>query len=114
MSSSLDRFRKLEPGPVSGNIRELVDKTFMAYNSARLGEACRVFEGRFTDDNVTVGVSAAGALTPAGLGVSCLVPLMKAGLVDWMVFTGATCTMTFISPSASHCIGAPPISTTAA
>jgi len=89
MSFSLDRFRKLEPGPVSGNIRELVDETFMAYNSARLGEACRVFEDKFISENVTVGVSAAGALTPAGLGVSCLVPLMKAGLVDWMVFTGA-------------------------
>jgi len=34
-------------------------------------------------------VSAAGALTPAGLGVSCLVPLMDAGLVDWLVMTGA-------------------------
>jgi deoxyhypusine synthase len=30
-----------------------------------------------------------GALTPAGLGTSCLVPLMKAGWIDWMVSTGA-------------------------
>ena len=30
-----------------------------------------------------------GALTPAGLGGSCIVPLMKAGFVDWIVSTGA-------------------------
>ncbi|MCI0538412.1 MAG: deoxyhypusine synthase, partial [Verrucomicrobiales bacterium] len=29
------------------------------------------------------------ALTPAGLGKSCLIPLMKAGFVDWIVSTGA-------------------------
>ena len=26
-----------------------------------------------------------GALTPAGLGCSCLIPLIKAGFVDWIV-----------------------------
>src|SRR5258707_1073780 len=38
---------------------------------------------------VTVGMSLTGALTPAGLGGSCIVPLMKAGFVDWIVSTGA-------------------------
>jgi deoxyhypusine synthase len=38
---------------------------------------------------VTVGLSLTGALTPAGLGVSCIVPLLKAGFVDWVVSTGA-------------------------
>jgi deoxyhypusine synthase len=28
-------------------------------------------------------------LTPAGLGMSCLVPLLEAGFVDWVVSTGA-------------------------
>jgi deoxyhypusine synthase len=37
----------------------------------------------------TVGMSLTGALTPAGLGKSCLIPLMKAGFVDWIVSTGA-------------------------
>ncbi|HVE17019.1 MAG TPA: deoxyhypusine synthase, partial [Chthoniobacterales bacterium] len=35
------------------------------------------------------GMSLTGALTPAGLGKSCLVPLLKAGLVDWIISTGA-------------------------
>ena len=34
-------------------------------------------------------MSLTGALTPAGLGKSCLIPLMKAGFVDWIVSTGA-------------------------
>jgi len=38
---------------------------------------------------VTVAMSLAGALTPAGLGCSCIVPLIKAGFVDWIVSTGA-------------------------
>ncbi|MDW8223576.1 MAG: deoxyhypusine synthase, partial [Gemmatales bacterium] len=36
-----------------------------------------------------VGLSLSGALTPAGLGISCLVPLIEAGFVDWIVSTGA-------------------------
>jgi deoxyhypusine synthase len=34
-------------------------------------------------------MSLTGALTPAGLGKSCLIPLMKAGFVDWIISTGA-------------------------
>ena len=41
------------------------------------------------EPDVTVGMSLTGALTPAGLGGSCIVPLMKAGFVDWIVSTGA-------------------------
>src|SRR6202790_5085242 len=36
-----------------------------------------------------VGLSLSGALTPAGLGISCLVPLVEAGFIDWIVSTGA-------------------------
>jgi deoxyhypusine synthase len=38
---------------------------------------------------VTVGVSLTGALTPAGLGMSVLVPLIRAGFIDWIISTGA-------------------------
>ena len=41
------------------------------------------------EPDVTVGLSLTGALTPAGLGMSCLIPLIKAGFVDWIVSTGA-------------------------
>ncbi len=38
--------------------------------------------------NVTVEMNITGALTPTGLGGSCIVPLMKGGFVDWIVSTG--------------------------
>jgi deoxyhypusine synthase len=41
------------------------------------------------ESDVTVGMTLAGALTPAGLGCSSVVPLIKAGFVDWIVGTGA-------------------------
>ncbi len=40
-------------------------------------------------DDALVGLSLSGALTPAGLGMSCLVPLVEAGFIDWIVSTGA-------------------------
>ena len=68
---------------------DLVDSTFLAYNAARLREGCRLFTDRMLQSDVTIGMSLSGALTPAGLGCSSIVPLMKAGFVDWIVSTGA-------------------------
>src|SRR4026209_2850651 len=41
------------------------------------------------ETDVTVRLGVGGALTPAGLGLSCLVPLVEAGFIDWIVSTGA-------------------------
>jgi deoxyhypusine synthase len=68
---------------------DLLDGTFLAYNAARLREGCRLFAEKMLEANVTVGMSLSGALTPAGLGCSSIVPLIKAGFVDWIVATGA-------------------------
>lgn len=77
------------PIPKSVPIEVLVDNYFHAYNAGRLREACQLFAGRMLERDVTIGMSLTGALTPAGLGGSCIVPLMKAGFVDWIVSTGA-------------------------
>ena len=68
---------------------DLMEETFLAYNAARLREGCELFARKMLEPDVTVGMSLAGALTPAGLGCSCIVPLIKAGFVDWIVSTGA-------------------------
>jgi deoxyhypusine synthase len=85
------RGRKIEPTPIAGDARvaELVDEAFVSFNAGRLREACQLFASRILDDDVTVGVSLTGALTPAGLGMSCLIPLVRAGFIDWIVSTGA-------------------------
>ncbi|HPD31972.1 MAG TPA: deoxyhypusine synthase [Phycisphaerae bacterium] len=83
--------KRILPKPITGkeSLPDLMDQVFLAYNAARLQEACRLFTERMLQADVTVGMSLAGALTPAGLGCSAIVPLIKAGYVDWIVSTGA-------------------------
>jgi deoxyhypusine synthase len=70
-------------------VADLLENAFLAYNAGRLREACRLFAGPMLEPDVTVGMSLTGAMTPAGLGMSCLIPLLEAGFVDWIVSTGA-------------------------
>jgi deoxyhypusine synthase len=79
------------PKPITGREKfvDLIDETFLAYNAARLREGCELFVTKMLARDVTVGMSLAGALTPAGLGCSSVIPLIKAGFVDWIVATGA-------------------------
>src|SRR4051812_50175849 len=82
--------RRIRPAPLvkgSNEVVDLIDTYYNAYNSARLREACQTF-ARMIDDGTTIGVSIAGALTPAGLS-SVLVPLMQAGLFDSISSEGA-------------------------
>jgi len=83
--------RRIDPKPITGNTKlvDLVDNTFVAYNAARLREACWLFTQKMLEPDVTVGVTLTGALTPAGLGMSALIPLIRAGFVDWIISTGA-------------------------
>jgi len=85
------RGARIDPNPITGRetVPELIDNAFLAYNAGRLGEACRLFTERMLADDVTVGMSLTGAMTPAGLGMSTIIPLLEAGFVDWIVSTGA-------------------------
>ncbi|MEN9937013.1 MAG: hypothetical protein RLZZ387_3592 [Chloroflexota bacterium] len=82
---------KLDPTPIGPglSVRDLVDKHLYAYNAARLREACQLFARKLAQPDVTIGVTLSGALTPTGLGTASIVPLIRAGLVDWVVSTGA-------------------------
>jgi deoxyhypusine synthase len=81
----------INPIAVTGKMSaaDLVDTAFLAYNGRRLRDACRLFAEKMLADDTVVGISLTGALTPAGLGMSCIIPLIENGFVDWMVSTGA-------------------------
>src|SRR5688500_494686 len=83
--------KKIAPQKIDPNISvtDLIDQAFLSYNAGRMREGCQLFVERMLQEDVSVGVSLTGALTPAGLGMSCLIPLMEAGFIDWMVSTGA-------------------------
>ena len=85
------RGKRIDPAPIAKEISaaDLIDESFLAYNAARLREACQLFTQKMLEPEVTVGLSLTGALTPAGLGISALIPLIKAGFVDWIISTGA-------------------------
>ena len=94
MSKKKSKFlhgRRIDPAPITSQVSlaDLVDGAFLAYNAARLREGCHLFTRKMLEPDVTVGLSLTGALTPAGLGISALIPLIKAGFIDWIISTGA-------------------------
>src|SRR5580658_7120647 len=91
MGSLNKKFPRLLPRPIKKDCRvsDLIDGAFKAYNGARLAEGCRLFSEKMLAKNGLVGMSLTGALTPAGLGMAAIIPLMKAGFVDWIISTGA-------------------------
>ena len=69
---------------------DLVDGAFQAYNAGRINEAARLYAERMLEpaQDVTICVTIAGAMTPAGVGGS-IISLMERGAIDFMVSTGA-------------------------
>jgi deoxyhypusine synthase len=82
--------KRILPAPISQDtdIVKLIDN-MDAYNGGRLRAACHLLRDRYSQEDVTIGLSLAGALTPAGLGPSAIIPLMNHGFVDWITATGA-------------------------
>jgi deoxyhypusine synthase len=74
----------------SAEVRHLIDHGFQAFNAGRLSEACQIYTAKMLapENDTTIGLTIAGALTPAGLG-GCAIELMERGLVDFVISTGA-------------------------
>ncbi|HEV2664811.1 MAG TPA: deoxyhypusine synthase [Blastocatellia bacterium] len=83
--------KRIAPAPITKetSIAQLIENNFQAYNAARLREGAQLFAERMLQDDVTVCLTLTGALTPAGLGISAIIPLIEAGFVDWIITTGA-------------------------
>lgn len=71
-------------------VSELIENYFQAYNSARLSEACQLLVHKMLDpkNDTTIGLTLAGALTPAGMS-GMIVSMMEKGFVDFIISTGA-------------------------
>src|SRR6185437_5920933 len=89
--STFLRGARIDPSPITGQetAADLIDNAFLAYNAARLREACALFTQKMLEPDVTIGLTLTGALTPAGLGMAALIPLIESGFVDWIISTGA-------------------------
>ena len=77
-----------EPTSKDSTLASIIDN-MDAYNGGRLRAACQLLREKYSQEDVTIGLSIAGAMTPAGLGPSTIIPLMNHGFVDWITSTGA-------------------------
>jgi deoxyhypusine synthase len=82
--------KRITPRPITAKytVTDLIERTFNAYNAGRVKDACELLTAKYSRPDVTVGMSLAGAMTPAGMQ-SSIVALMDHGFVDWIVATGA-------------------------
>ncbi len=76
--------------PITGNetTAQLFGKAFGAYVGRQVKTAYEIIK-RMIEKDHTIVLAISGAMTPADLGVSCIIPFIKAGFVDVITTTGA-------------------------
>lgn len=83
--------KMIEPLKLEGNrdTAEMIDNVFAnsGFNARRLADAARLF-ARMLDQDATVALTLAGAMTPIGMS-GPIIELIKNGLVDFIITTGA-------------------------
>ena len=83
--------RMIEPLQLKGSehVRDMVDNVFArsGFNARRLAEACQLFS-RMIEEDVTIALTLAGAMTPIGMS-GPIISLIENGFVDFIISTGA-------------------------
>lgn len=87
----LDTHVPLKPKPLHKGmtVDQVIHSSLFSFNAGTFRKACELFANHIAKKDVRIGMSLAGALVPAGIGRSCLIPLVNSGMVDWIVSTGA-------------------------
>jgi deoxyhypusine synthase len=88
--STLQSKRRVHPNPITGSEspEELLASAFPAFVGRQLRTAFELMVHSVQKQH-TVFLTLSGAMTPAGLHRSCIVPMVEAGLVDVITTTGA-------------------------
>lgn len=83
--------RTIEPLQLEGNehVADLIDHVFAAsgFNARRLAEGADLYR-RMIEENATIALTVAGAMTPIGMS-GVIIPLIERGFVDFIIATGA-------------------------
>jgi len=82
--------RRVAPKPITGreSAVDLLEHAFGAYVGRQERTAFELMR-RSLDENAAVFLTLSGAMTPAGLHQSCLIPLVEAGVISCITTTGA-------------------------
>ena len=84
------RARPVSPAPITGDEspEEILERMFPAYVGRQERTAYELMR-RSVEERYAVFLTLSGAMTPAGLHQSCLIPLLERGIIDCITTTGA-------------------------
>src|SRR5438477_3679386 len=82
--------RRIDPRPITGkeSAAELLEHAFSAYVGRQERTAYELMK-RCLQEDAAVFLTLSGAMTPAGLHQSCLIPLVERGIIACLTTTGA-------------------------
>ena len=85
-----DRARDVRPTGITGKERpvDIISQMFPAYVGRQERTAFELMR-RSVEDDCAIFLTLSGAMTPAGLHQSCLIPLIERGVIDCITTTGA-------------------------
>ncbi len=90
LRGSYERARKVDPRPITGreSAADLLEHAFSAYVGRQERTAFELMK-RSMEEQHSLFLTLSGAMTPAGLHQSCLIPLVEAGMISSLTTTGA-------------------------
>ncbi|MCI0571869.1 MAG: deoxyhypusine synthase family protein [Myxococcaceae bacterium] len=90
MRAAYAQARRVNPRPITGRERpiELLEHAFPAYVGRQERTGYELMRRSF-DEGASVFLTLSGAMTPAGLHQSCLIPLIERGVISALTTTGA-------------------------
>jgi deoxyhypusine synthase len=90
IEDAFQKSREARPTAITGSERpeQLLESAFPAFVGRQVRTAWQLMRASTAPDH-TVFLTLSGAMTPAGLHRSCIVPLVSRGLVDVLTTTGA-------------------------
>ncbi|MFL5312408.1 MAG: deoxyhypusine synthase family protein, partial [Myxococcales bacterium] len=85
-----EKARRVDPRPITGreSARDLLDHAFSAYVGRQVRTAYQLMR-RSMEEEASIFLTLSGAMTPAGLHQSCLIPLIERGVISCLTTTGA-------------------------
>lgn len=85
-----EKSRKVDPVPITGREKpaDLLSHAFPAYVGRQERTAFELMR-RSMEEDTSIFMTLSGAMTPAGLHQSCLIPLIERGIVTALTTTGA-------------------------
>lgn len=88
--AAFEASREVRPRPITGDetLEELLSHAFPAYVGRQVREAARLMR-QSVDGGNAIFTTMSGAMTPAGLHRSTIIPLIERGIIDVLTTTGA-------------------------